>query len=76
MNDEAMKETELKTAQISFATCCWRPYPSMLPPSCPTAHGRNRRGGGIEFFRVKSDRLKDPGRIAMPHGLHHIAIAN
>lgn len=37
---------------------------------------RNRRGGGIEVFRVEKDGLKHLGRIAMPHGLHHIAIAN
>lgn len=37
---------------------------------------RNTRGGGIEVFRVEKDGLEHLGRIAMPHGLHHIAITN
>lgn len=37
---------------------------------------RNSSGGGIEVFRVEKDGLRHLGRIAMPHGLHHIAIAN
>ncbi len=37
---------------------------------------RDREGGGIELFRVEEDGLRPLGRIAMPHGAHHIAIAH
>lgn len=36
---------------------------------------REAHGGGIEVFRVADTGLQPVGRIAMPHGVHHVDIA-